>query len=254
MNKAMMFPIHKKWVDKIFKGEKKFEFRNKLPKHLKSGMKIYFYETKGKVVTKAYTMGPYATDMETSEEHYVGTRVMPPIHEGLGMIVGEATIKDIWHISPGHYKHKGIFHIEFDNYTTSSYMINENEMKEIGYTNQNYAIELTNVIKYDKKWKLHAIENPIAKVINPKKLTNYEKQILNSPTEPIAKEEFVLWNKLDKELSRLQRLNLDWSRGDLEKEVIHNKIIGMDYRGKWSTLKITHPPQAPVYVVERDVK
>ena len=49
MNKAMIFPIHKKWVDMIFDGTKKFEFRNKISKHLVEGMKIYFYETLGKV-------------------------------------------------------------------------------------------------------------------------------------------------------------------------------------------------------------
>ena len=51
----IMYSLYKPWCDKVFSGEKTLEFRTKIPKELKKGSKIYFYETKkyngsGKVV------------------------------------------------------------------------------------------------------------------------------------------------------------------------------------------------------------
>lgn len=42
----IMIAIYKHWTDKIFAGEKPFEFRTKLPAKFNPGDKIYFYETK----------------------------------------------------------------------------------------------------------------------------------------------------------------------------------------------------------------
>lgn len=41
----IILPVHKHWIEKIFSGEKIYEFRNYIPKHLKPNDTIYFYET-----------------------------------------------------------------------------------------------------------------------------------------------------------------------------------------------------------------
>ncbi len=41
----IIYALHKCWCDKIFDGSKPIEFRTKLPKNLKSGTKLYLYET-----------------------------------------------------------------------------------------------------------------------------------------------------------------------------------------------------------------
>ena len=43
---GIMYSFHKHWCDKIFSKEKTLEFRTKLPKELKTGTKLYLYETK----------------------------------------------------------------------------------------------------------------------------------------------------------------------------------------------------------------
>jgi len=48
MNKQIMYSIHSEWLIKILNGEKKYEFRNKLPKDIKKGMIINLYCTKAK--------------------------------------------------------------------------------------------------------------------------------------------------------------------------------------------------------------
>ena len=42
---AILMSIHKNFIDKIFSGNKPFDFRNILPKNLSINDKIYFYET-----------------------------------------------------------------------------------------------------------------------------------------------------------------------------------------------------------------
>lgn len=41
----IIYALHKCWCDKIFDKSKPIEFRTKLPKNLKSGTKLYLYET-----------------------------------------------------------------------------------------------------------------------------------------------------------------------------------------------------------------
>lgn len=253
MNKAMMFPIHKKWVDMIFNGTKKFEFRNKLPKHLVKGMKIYFYETLGDRKPKSkWEDYPLYIGYDTYEEPYASY-----VYEGTGMIVGEATVGEIYKIGVADrpfYDQKKLrswskletftkeeqekMGIPFEKGFHSWMPIGVDELSPYGYTNQKYAIELTNVIKYDEEWLENIVcedcklfDGGYTNRINYEtcsKLDTSKCPYHNAPTSPIAKEEFILWNKYQ------------LIKDDKEKYLSENPNVRFS-------------PQAPIYVVEREV-
>ena len=193
MNKAMMFPIHKNWVEMIFDGTKKFEFRNKLPKDLNVGMKIYFYETLG--------------NMKQGITPVSETNPMPRYwcsYEGTGQVVGEATVKEIYvveqDVEPTDFLYTltpidVVKLIKKNNCSGGNDLrilddIDKIELTPYGFTNQQYAIELTDIIKYDEDW-IGNIERDLQRVAEN---INYFDKLEFAPTEPIDKSEFVLWN------------------------------------------------------------
>jgi len=190
MNRAMIFPIHKKWVDMIFDGTKKFEFRNKLPKHLKTGMKIYIYETQHKVKT------PYGFNVQK------------------GQIVGEVTVGEIYDNNVVSELYDKAY------YGCHSLDYYYEKVEELGYTGHKYAIELKNVIKYDEEWISENLSNLDYDWVEEPPMI---KLLENSPTSPIAKEEFVSWNKYEKYRTYINNYNCN----------------------------VIYPPQAPIYVVEK---
>jgi len=209
MNKAMIFPIHKKWVDMIFDGSKDLEFRNKLPKDLKSGMKIYFYEALGdrKLIHlwKSYPL--YIQHRWSKNENT--DELSNYVTEGTGMIVGEATVGEIYELEYDKKYDEVLFKQNGVVMWSNSFSSRNIE----GYTNQKYAIEVTNVIEYD---------------------------------EPIPKEEFISWNKVD----NLIKNNFEKSEIKTSYKAIFNEIIDglLTYGDK--QCNVSAPPQAPMYVVE----
>jgi len=196
----MIFPIHKEFVDMIFDGSKDLEFRNKLPKDLKPGMKIYFYEALGKTIK--YN-SKYCSTQNCNDCN------MQSCHEGQGMIVGEATVGRI------------------DSFDKNNSFVDFEWLQTIGYNNHKYAIKQTNVIKYD---------------------------------EPIPKEEFISWNKYEK-LNNLVEDGTNCPYMDFYDNYV--QICNNDkYYSQHCTrgdvmnfeeapcVKVTHAPQAPMYVVE----
>lgn len=257
MNKAMMFLIHKKWVDMIFDGTKKYEFRNKLPKDLVKGMKIYFYETLGKMkqgITPVSEINP-----------------MPRYwcsYEGLGMIVGEATVGrriKVINFVDGKWQEPKI-----DMVSLNGVVYKKSKLEEIGYDYQQYAIELTNVIKYEKfeeqpnfgkviwstlcsanKIKGHDYCDGCSYYIDCSNETTYCMDCLR-PSAPIPKEKFVSWNKFNKYKKDNPKMEFDYVNNQLY--YTWKPEFDGDYNDMFSTNKcnVTHAPQAPIYVVEKE--
>jgi predicted transcriptional regulator len=296
MNKAMIFPIHKKWVDKIFNGSKKFEFRNKLPKHLVKGMKIYFYETLGdrkidksihkfryiqqqmrgknlildkmfsdieyKNLPKGYVRKQMAKEVNKHFHPYTYThrgygeeydneclqeiaeletpmfkRIPVYKYEGQGKIVGEATVGEIYNLKNAKYPKK-IYDIT--GFSSVSFIAN-------GFSWHDFAIELTNVIKYDKEW-LEDKRQELLEVGRDNQIsTDYWLNVNHAPKVPIAKEEFVLWNKAKQYYDKEYKSYMSFERFI---EIAYDEIQDEKVR----KLCVLFPPQAPIYVVEREVK
>ena len=279
MNKAMMFPIHKNWVDKIFKGEKKFEFRNKLPKYLVKGMKIYFYETLGDRKPKdKWEDYPLYIGFDTYEEPYASY-----VYEGQGMIVGEATVGEIYR-KDVHNKKRLITSYGMGDIILGRPLDEEDRIyitdkfKLQGYINQNYAIELTNVIKYDEAPICNTCEEEKGDYhkYNCRKYGMMKQNCIkyvenkNKPTSPIAKEEFVLWNKVKDKKGK--DIYIDFEKCNKYSHCSNGYVNGCQFYGDFEfnavmclgddneldfecpKNRLQSPPQAPVYVVERETK
>lgn len=217
MKKAIMIPIQPKWSKMIKAGLKEFEFRNyKIPK----GMKVYIYEIIGKRLCGDYLNGY--------------------IHEGQGKVIAEFVVGEV---------HK----LNFNNVLEMVFADNlsYNDIKQRGGVEYNYftpekeyyAMEITNLIVYDEEWQYDIGCNPVSMM-----RLNW---LNNAPTSPLDISDFVGWNKFDKEVKRLLKLNPIWSYDELVNEVNANEVAGMDYK-RYPLCNLTHAPQGKVYVVEKE--
>jgi hypothetical protein len=75
-----------------------------------------------------------------------------------------------------------------------------NEIKALGnqgYTNQHYAMTITDLIVYDEEWQSTNIQTMnISEQYQAPEDYNYNSKIANAPTLPIPYTEFVSWNKV----------------------------------------------------------
>ena len=233
MKKAMMFPIHKKWVDRIFNGRKKFEFRNKLPKHLAPGMKIYFYETLGKM-----KQGIIPVSENNPMPRYWCS------YEGQGKVIGEAIVGKMYNLKNAKYPKK-IYDIT--GFSSVSLIAN-------GFKWHDFAIEITNVIKYDGLWLGDKLTD---EDFYDDITENYHDMLVHAPTEPIDKSKFYSWNKL------IQLVKVEASGFDKKITIKRcEKILDGHYdlykhaeitTNETKECKITAPPQAPIYIVEKEL-
>jgi len=140
MNKALVVAIRSKWLEMILNGKKTFEFRNW---KVEKGTVIYFYCTKAK---------PYLhyRPTENCDTHYVLWDKPSEEHTLLnGKVVAKAVVKEVYEYyesypdnqpyAPNEIsfrdigKQVGVMNIE------SEYAHSQ------GYTNQRYALELTDI-------------------------------------------------------------------------------------------------------------
>jgi len=128
MNKQIMYSIHSEWLIKILNGEKKYEFRNKLPKDIKKGMIINLYCTKAK---------PYLhyRPTENCNTHYVLWDNKSKEHKCFnGKVVASFVVNSIAEIKKP--KDIGV------------------NWRNQGYSDQRYAIEITNLKIFDEPREL----------------------------------------------------------------------------------------------------
>ena len=180
-NIAVLLSAKPKWTKMIFSGKKPYEFRNQnfrkvveLVKKLKEQseeLKFYFYESLGNPLRYEIYDLDYVheitvkSDIEARlhfEEYYQNKdkyelsnyrafaidRVRK-VYEGKGKVVGEAIIDELYKLrSPNdnalEFHRADIMQSNYDVKTGISYY------KQIGYTNQPYAIKLKDVVKYDE--------------------------------------------------------------------------------------------------------
>lgn len=111
MEEAVLLPFHKEWLDMIATGKKKFEFRNKIGKDYKEGMKVYLYITKH--------------------------------NGGSGMIEAEFTIGEILIFN------YDMAQIRIIGKVDKIKEIQKTDLSSIGFNGQKYAIEIKDFKKYD---------------------------------------------------------------------------------------------------------
>lgn len=219
MNKAIIFSIRPKWTNKIFNGEKDYEFRTKLPKDIKVGMTCYIYETKRKYYKTLYNLENPTKTMLAKVPNY-----------GQGKVVGQFTVGDMYWYHYGYEK----FHTYYDeviknpNYRYGT--IDIENLQGMGFTNQEFAIKLDNIIKYD---------------------------------EPIALNEFVSWNKLQQTIKNSYGVDEN-NHEDLEDlyidvlyeqvDFLRNNLKRYKEQGDVYLCKefIQKAPQSYMYCVERN--
>lgn len=196
MKKAIFLPMADGWCEPIFAGTKKYEFRSGNVKHFTKGQKIYFYESLGKKLTfesKGDQISSLIENKLSKREYELRKN---QTHEGLGMVVGEATISNLYRIGVADrpfydqnttvsWSRKEKFTkeeresmgIPFDEGFHMWMPMDKSELEPYGWVDQEYAIGLTDVIRYG---------NPKAK----ESFTFYNKVI------SLEK----LWDKIDDEL------------------------------------------------------
>ena len=148
MNKQVMLSVRSKWVEQILNGTKTYEFRNRLPKDLVKGMVVNVYCTKEKpYLIKECELDEFGNRYDTNIKLLKEIPILPfKMYNGkvvasfeVGEIYEIRCADDVW------YNTKSS-HIEFIT-PLKTYKLQ-------GYTNQRYAIEITNLKIFDKPREL----------------------------------------------------------------------------------------------------
>ena len=188
--KALMVAIQPKWLKMILNGTKKFEFRNwKVP----VGTVIYFYESKGK---KLYNYGIDYSDNTPSKQG--------EIYEGTGKVVAKAVVRQVRDDFQKVYRNEEYQNKYIDGLT------------ELGYSNQQYALELSQVEE-----------------IEPKDVT-----------------EFVSWSKLTKRVGKSKQAVLKLENNEFDLDRFHYDI--MNYGTLRGRCKLIHPPQSRTWIYVKE--
>jgi len=129
MNKALMVSIRSKWLEMILNGKKTFEFRNwKVDK----GTVIYFYCTKAKPI------------LYDGYKEYIGHNDFKedscPLN---GKVVAKAVVKEVYDLTNNEDSFNWI--TNNGKYTIEKDMIGVDDAVKMGYTDQRYALELTDI-------------------------------------------------------------------------------------------------------------
>jgi hypothetical protein len=184
--KALMIATKPEWTRKIINGEKDLEFRNyEIPK----GTRVLVYESLGKRHKGFIGYNGVKYDTE---------------YEGRGKVVLEFTIGECYEMSK-----------EF----THTYILEE-KGKSMGYTNQNYAHIITDLIVYDDEW--------IIELADKVELSNdYFDKLVKAHIAPQPITNYVGWKK--------------WQIIKDDKELYLSE-----------NPHLTHPPQGRVYIYLED--
>lgn len=197
-NLAILLSVKPQFTKMIMSGEKNFEFRTKIGKHWKKGVKVYVYESKGKKIKC-----PYCDDglyYDGYDNHDCGNcnGGVGKVHEGVGAVVCEYVIGEIYRVSTT-WIHDDLKEVDFTNGKLDSIYFSGKKLLDLydmGYTNQRYAIEITNIIIYDKLFIYNCMDckgdlKYECKICKYSRNENMNKM----RGTPIPLNEFVRWNK-----------------------------------------------------------
>jgi len=188
MNKAIFLPIQPKWMRMILSDKKQYEFRGSNVKNFEIGMKVYLYESFGKKIkcVKNYEKcskcewclkgSNYTCTIEEKDDLHGGRLGYAYKQEGIGKVVGECVIEEVYEVNFNESyifdinetlqsDKKGKFNLIYqfnkllfmtsplrlkrEDYITA-FNNTKNKLKDMGHTNQPYAIKLKDVVEYDE--------------------------------------------------------------------------------------------------------
>jgi hypothetical protein len=145
--KTILVSIHKKWLDMIISGEKKFEFRKLNCSKWKTGDRVLLLESLGKKLGyQQYNDDGFYGEIVSYQkmfkilshdegyEFHNNREYAKEVYEGTGLIRAEFVIGNVELMVYGILEHNG------------EIVMNK---KEMGYTNQPLAFEITQLIVYD---------------------------------------------------------------------------------------------------------
>ena len=155
MNKQLMYSIRSEWLEKILNGTKQYEFWKQLPKKLKTGDRVNLYCCKVKpylAVVQYYTDTP---------ETYLLLKDNSNGYDTLnGKIVCSFEVGEIYRVDWETYIEvcgtpAYVFaNIKNPNSELLGRTPSQEEINKQGYTNQRYAIEITNLKIFDEPREL----------------------------------------------------------------------------------------------------
>lgn len=183
MKKQILKSIRSKWACMIMNGEKPYEFWNKLPKDLKTGDIVNMYVTKAKPYLSLDNGDYDCNDVSCSYEEY-GLFNHPDDRSDKsniilnGKVAFQFTVGEIYELPIYGCNEDGCEDCNLLNedltcrLKVTALKLIQSDIKNIGYTYQRYAIEITNLKVFDEPREL-------SEYINVKKWDNFYKTFPN---------------------------------------------------------------------------